>query len=451
MASFFTPIQPIQPSNIHEITPSRRKRKEGSSITNKPLPEPIQRSLFTETPPPEPVKRRFGIKPLQLQPVISMGQEEDSLYSIPNENEEYESSVLTKNMLQNQRKRIENRSVDDLYQEFVSVLTDPNFSSQEITKGAPSSSSANIKVGAFGSIVVVEKAGVPEFVIKKIKKRTGIKLNREDVDVEIENIQYINQHMSDTHVIKHIVLKDHGTYYFISKYLKNYETLYDYLLKFAKSNNYGKSNNSKKRSRIIAILENIKKAMDDMYNAGIVHNDAHLQNIKINKDTLEIKILDYGICSILGRRERPDISPEMTNQERVKKGVEEGLRRRDVNPIESGAKRYYITITQSQFDTMYQNAMAKVLGTTLLLMTQKNLHGKNLLSNASIQSLIQTFLGTTESNATSFYNEYVRIPPGRVESRFRREDGVVERKIQKKVTTIQEKIQQKIQQKIRAN
>jgi hypothetical protein len=443
MASFFTPIQPIQPPIRNQITPSRRKRgereEERSFVTNKPLPEPIQRSLFTETPPPEPVKRRFGIKPLQLQPVISMGQEEYSPYSIPNEDEEYESSVLTKNMLQNQSKKIENHSVDDLYEEFVSVLTDPEFSSEEITKGAPSSSSANIKVGAFGSIVVVEKAGVPKFVIKKIKKRNAIKLNREDVDVEIENIQYINQHMSDTYVIKHVILKDHGTYYFISKYLQGYITLYDYLLNFAKSNNYGKSNNSKKRSRIIAILQNIKSAMDEMYNAGIIHNDAHLQNIKINPDTLEIKILDYGICSILGRRERPDISPEMTNQERVKRGVEEGVRRRDVNPIESGAKRYYITITQSQFDTMYQNAMAKVLGTTLLLMTQKNLHGKNLLSNVSIQSLVQTFLGT-EINAESFYNEYVQIPDT-VQSHFRIEDGVVERKIRNKVEKIRNKVE----------
>ncbi len=435
MASFFTPIQPIQPSNIHQFTPLRRKRgEEESSITNKQSPRPIERGLFTETPPLEPVKRRFGIKPLQLQSLISMGQEEDSLYSIPNENEEYESSVLTKNMLKNQNKRIENHSVNDLYEEFVSVLTHREFSFQEIMKGAPSSSSANIKVGAFGSIVVVEKAGVPEFVIKKIKKRTGIKLNREDVDVEIENIQYINQHMSDTYIIKHVILKDGGTYYFISKYLKNYETLYDYLRRLATSNN------REKQSKINTILQNIKSAMNEMYNAGIVHNDAHLQNIKVNPDTLEIKILDYGICSILERRERPDISPEMTNQERVKKGVEEGLRRGDVNPVESGAKRYYITINQSRFNNMYQNAMAKVLGTTLLLMTQKNLHGKNLLNNTSIQQLIQTFLGTTESNAESFYNEYVRIPPGRVESRFRREDGVVERKIRKKVQKIREKV-----------
>lgn len=73
--------------------------------------------------------------------------------------------------------------------------------------------------------------------------------------------------------------------------LKGYVPLYDYLglLNYSKSDVYDK---------IKEIMRQIVDGLKGLHSTGILHNDLHLKNILINKDTNQIKIIDYGICSL---------------------------------------------------------------------------------------------------------------------------------------------------------
>lgn len=77
-------------------------------------------------------------------------------------------------------------------------------------------------------------------------------------------------------------------YGLVIEYLENYVTLQEFILSMEIDENS------------LKILEKIKsdiiKAVLKIHSQGIYHTDLHFKNIMVNKDTYQVKIIDFGMC-----------------------------------------------------------------------------------------------------------------------------------------------------------
>jgi serine/threonine protein kinase len=79
----------------------------------------------------------------------------------------------------------------------------------------------------------------------------------------------------------------------------------EFLSGYISLNTYLKSNTLTKNKKI-TIMKNIVKIINFIHKFGILHNDLNKENIMIDPNTLNIKIIDFGNCSSMYKIENPD-------------------------------------------------------------------------------------------------------------------------------------------------
>ncbi len=257
------------------------------------------RTNLTKKLPLEPVQESVGLAAKRGRPRIQL----------VSQNEEISTNIFLKvNKLRNMvstQGRIQ-RGSDDLYTEFMNDLLESASPKLHLSTNDEISNIPKIKHGQFGKIYILQVSGHSKYIIKEIPPQNIILHNQQNPEVEAENIQYINQNMSDRFMIKQLVFRStsNGSIYFVSKYLHKYISLGSFL-------------EEENKDKLNIILHHIKDAFDEMNRIGIIHKDAHLNNILINPDTLDIKFVDYGICDIRGSRtfgKRKSLSDEQFQQ-----------------------------------------------------------------------------------------------------------------------------------------
>ncbi len=162
-------------------------------------------------------------------------------------------------------------------------------------------------ISRFAEIYLINIDNKNKYIVKKIFKKTNPKSNQDNVEVEIKNIKYINSHIDElSFMIESVILrnvdseylnKEHNVY-IITPYLDTYLSLGTYL---DKRKELIKNNNN----ILLNILSKIKDIFNTMNNIGILHNDLdqHLNNIMIDPNTMDIKLIDYGLCIIKNENE----------------------------------------------------------------------------------------------------------------------------------------------------
>ncbi len=260
----------------------------------------IRKNLTKIEFPPEPVQESVGLAAKRGRPRIQL----------VSQNEEISTNIFLKvNKLRNMvstQGRIQ-RGSDDLYTEFMNDLLESASPKLHLSTNDEISNIPKIKPGQFGKIYILKVSGRSKYIIKEIPPQNIILHNQQNPEVEAENIQYINQNMSDRFMIKQLVFRNtsNRSIYFVSKYLHKYVSLGSFLEK------------EENKDKLNTILHHIKDAFEEMNRMGIIHKDAHLNNILINPDTLDIKFVDYGICDIRGSRtfgKRKSLSDEQFQQ-----------------------------------------------------------------------------------------------------------------------------------------
>jgi hypothetical protein len=248
----------------------------------------IRRNL-TGILPPEPVHEAVGLSVKRGRPVMKLFQKNEEITT----NIFLEIPKLRNMSLKQGQVQI---GSEDLCEEFVNDLLESSIPKLYLSTNREISNIPKIKPGQFGKLYILQVDGRSKYIIKEIPLPSVILHNQQNPEVEAENIQYINQHMSNNFMIKQLIFRDtNGSIYFISKYLHGYISLDSYLSTFDLS----KENDKKKLN---TLLLHIKSAFEEMDDQGIIHKDAHLNNIMINPSNLEIKFIDYGICDIRGSR-----------------------------------------------------------------------------------------------------------------------------------------------------
>lgn len=394
-------------------------------------------------PPSPPILTR---RPLSLSSMPSLtfdnnnNNENNDPYTVNDYHERRANTPISKNELYKiiDRRRVVNHAVDDLFREFMRDIED-EYELIDMSGSSQERNQSNIKLGKFGKIYLIKmnESPKPKYIMKKVNINSYPYANFQDVHVEVENVKYINQYMSDQFMIKHIIFQYGNSYYFISKYLDTYITFYDYLRTL-----WTNQNRNRKNRVISSILEKINAAYDEMRTHGIIHNDAHVENIKIDPETGHIKFLDYGICSILGRRERFSRikrSESLSNVNRIKNGMIEEERMSRVESrkmdLQKGIEYHYRIITQDLFDQIWNESKQKLLGSIILILVNGRPNGKNTITYDTIMDMFQS-IGLNDVNIRGSDRSHIN-------GHFRKENGVVERMIQNRVRQIEERIMEK--------
>ncbi len=168
--------------------------------------------------------------------------------------------------------------------------------------------------GKFGIPYSISVNGNIKYFVKKIEKKVGKVSNQDNIEVEINNIKFINENidnlpfMIETLVLRNVQdnkMNNIHNVYLVMKYLDSYITLNDFLENI---------NNINKIEFLTTILPYLKNIFDRMNAVGILHVDLnqHLNNIMINPTTYDIKIIDYGMCII--KKENQNYSYEYNIQ-----------------------------------------------------------------------------------------------------------------------------------------
>jgi tRNA A-37 threonylcarbamoyl transferase component Bud32 len=250
----------------------------------------IRKNLTKIEFPPEPVQESVGLAAKRGRPRIQL----------VSQNEEISTNIFLKmNKLRNmssQQHRIQLGS-EDLYTEFMNDLSASASPKLYLSTNDEILNIPKIKHGQFGKIYILQVSGHSKYIIKEIPSQPFILHNQQNPEVEAENIQYMNQKMSEHFIIKQLIFRNtsNGSIYFVSKYLHGYTSLDSFLSTLDLKNKEDKR-------KLNTLLHHIKSAFDEMNTSGIIHKDAHLHNIMINQSNLEIKFVDYGICDIRGSR-----------------------------------------------------------------------------------------------------------------------------------------------------
>ncbi len=236
-----------------------------------------------------------------------------------------------------------------------------------------------IAPGQFGKIYLIKSGEKTLFLIKLLEKREKNRPTAEQYDVNKEkrNILYINEHMSDRFMIKQLIFEDNHKILFVSKFLEGYRPLNTYLDSIKLINGIVPN---EYQSSILFILRQLNDLFEEMKNAGIIHRDAHFNNILIDPETKRIKLIDYGLCSILNQN---------------------GINELYFNRFVQNAKRKIIIRLLNKMDIRtninpnYLNIIINLTG------VNKNLTSKLKSIISQNNSIIQNFLGVKVSEGGS--------------------------------------------------
>lgn len=147
--------------------------------------------------------------------------------------------------------------------------------------------------GGFGKVYLGVHKKTKQKVAIKITNANGID-NAEDIDsifTEFETVKALN-HPNIVSIINFFVIKKTLQTYCIMEYLEGGELL-NYLQKSAKL----------EETDAREIFKQIISAIDYCHKHKIIHRDLKLENIlKVNNDTLDVKIVDFGIAGLFSGR-----------------------------------------------------------------------------------------------------------------------------------------------------
>ena len=300
-----------------------------TNIVTSPSPSPIPSRGFASPVSMTSAPRHKSKFTIKLEDNNHNAITNNNMFKIPNNNvgEEIEELFLTKETLPRLlQEGILQPSPADLLHAFQETIREPTSFEIRLSRNV---SGTNIVKGQFGSILLITTTTTNPrvlYVIKQIKRKSRILVDLDDVNMEIENAQYINQCIGEEDDVTSFFMKNiifvHGAYvFFISKYLEGYETLFSYLIKI-RTPTY-----TEEICTLIGhLLRCVRLIYEEMDRCGFVHEDLHLENIKILAHPEEgvrkslVKVLDYGVCSIRGRRQRKE-SSGLTNTNRVSLGL----------------------------------------------------------------------------------------------------------------------------------
>ena len=256
-------------------------------------------------------------KPLTIQVL----EDNHTIYESIN-NEILKKNVFSRLINNKNRRASSNQFINysiTLYDQFKNDMLDDSLDKNVVNLMG---SGLNITKGRFGLIHLIKVNDEIKYFVKKIIKDIYPKSNQENVEVEIKNIKYINQHigrlpfMVESIILRNVpenkVNKIHNIY-IITKYLQGYITLDKYLKEIKKIED---------KNIIIYIFMNIlfyiKNIFITMDNIGILHIDLnqHLNNIMINPENLDIKLIDYGLCLLKNETNELNFNNSLLYQKR---------------------------------------------------------------------------------------------------------------------------------------
>ena len=147
--------------------------------------------------------------------------------------------------------------------------------------------------GGFGKVYLGIHKKTKQKVAIKITNTNGID-NAEDIDsifTEFETVKALN-HPNIVGIINFFVIKKTLQTYCIMEYLEGGELL-----------NFLQNNTKLDEIQAREIFKQIISAIDYCHKHKIIHRDLKLENIlRVNNDSLEIKIVDFGIAGLFSGR-----------------------------------------------------------------------------------------------------------------------------------------------------
>ena len=209
----------------------------------------------------------------------------------------------------------ENFSVE-LYNEFKNDILNANNIIIVYDLSNPEEENIPQIMSRFAKLYLIKINNDYKYIVKKILKADNPETEQINVEVEVDNIKFINQNITTLpFMLESVVLRNNyennsdNNVYIITKYLQNYISLHKYLENIKE--------NIKEEIQIDIfkhILSQLNGYFKSMNIVGILHNDLdqHLNNIMINPKTFDIKIIDYGLCLL-----KSNVSIEYFNEKLV--------------------------------------------------------------------------------------------------------------------------------------
>lgn len=152
--------------------------------------------------------------------------------------------------------------------------------------------------GGYGSVYLIErKRDQQKFILKRLKKG-----NREVLQRQFRSLQSLKTDCSTFFVCPHAIFEERGQYFMIMEYLEGYVELYEFIV----NDLYGFNKHKAK-----TISKNIIRAVRRLHELGIAHRDLKPENIMIQPQTLDIRLIDFGMAC----------AGEACQQEKIPKGT----------------------------------------------------------------------------------------------------------------------------------
>jgi serine/threonine protein kinase len=132
--------------------------------------------------------------------------------------------------------------------------------------------------GNVGQVYLMQNLENPQ---KQYAYKRNLKKHEKKLTYQAQLLKQVNKRVPSKSNLKYI---QHGNNILITEYLKGFVQLNDFLIISPE--------------KCSEIVPKVNIAVDELHKAGIAHRDLKGENIMINPETLEIKIIDFGVGCI---------------------------------------------------------------------------------------------------------------------------------------------------------
>jgi len=132
--------------------------------------------------------------------------------------------------------------------------------------------------GNVGQVYLMQDIENPQ---KQYAYKRNVKKHEKKLTYQAQLLKQVNKRVPSKSILKYI---QHADNILITEYLKGFVLLDEYL--------------KKNPEKCLDIIPNVNIVMNQLHRAGISHRDLKGENIMIHPETLEIKIIDFGVGCI---------------------------------------------------------------------------------------------------------------------------------------------------------